>query len=81
MSSFSKWLWIFCSLFGSPMTIKRILPKITDIDVKLKENQNWLFFGDFVLIAMGKPNMLQKIQNYLEKADNVFFLHIVVYFL
>ena len=38
-------------------------------------------FGNFVLIAMGEPNMLQKIQNYLEKAENVFFLHVVVAFL
>ena len=63
------------------MAIKIRLPKIPNVDVKLKENQNRLFFGDFVLIATGESNMLQKIQNYLEKAENVFFLHIVVAFL
>ena len=31
--------------------------------------------------ATGEPNMLQKIQIYLEKAENVLFLHIVVAFL
>ena len=63
------------------MVIKRKLPKITNIDVKLKENQNQQFFGNFVFIALGEPNMLQKIQNYLKKAETVFFLHIVVAFL
>ena len=28
-SSFSTWLWIFCSLFGLPVAIKIILSKIT----------------------------------------------------
>ena len=60
------------------MAIKTKLPKIPNFDVKLKENLNWLFFDNFVLIAAGKPNMLQKIQNYLKKAENIFFLHIVV---
>ena len=63
------------------MAIKTKLPKIPNFDVKLKENQNRQFFGNFVLIAMGEPNMLQKIQNYLEKAENVLFLHVVVAFL
>ena len=30
------------------------------------------------MIAMGKPNKLQRIYNHLEKAENVFFLLIVV---
>ena len=63
------------------MAIKTKSPKIPNFDVKLKENQNRLFFDDFALIATGEPNMLQKIQNYPEKAENVFFLHVVVAFL
>ena len=31
-----------------------------------------------VMIVMGEPIELQKIYNHLEKAANVFFLHIVV---
>ena len=63
------------------MAIKTKLPKIPNFDVKLKENQNRQFFGNFVLIAMGEPNVQQKIHNYLEKANNIFFLHMVVDFL
>ena len=39
------------------MAIKTKLPKIPNFDVKLKENQNRQFFGNFVLIAMGELNM------------------------
>ena len=38
-------------------------------------------FGNIVLIAMGVPNVQQKIHNYFEKANNIFFLHMVVDFL
>ena len=37
-----------------------------------------VIFGDLILIATGDPNMFQKIYNHLEKAANVFFLHMVV---
>ena len=37
--------------------------------------------GDFVLITMDKPNKLQKMYNYLEKAEGLSFLHMVVHFL
>ena len=38
------------------------------------------FFGNFLLIAMGEPNKLQKIYNYLEKAETFSFLQIGVHF-
>ena len=38
-------------------------------------------FGNIVLIAMGEQNVQQKIHNYLEKANNIFYLHMVVEFL
>ena len=78
MSSFSPWLWIFCSSFGLPIAIKTKLPKITDIDVKLKESQIFAIFGNFVLIATGKLDKLQKIYNYVEKEDILSFLQIFV---
>ena len=34
-----------------------------------------------VLITTGEPNKLQKMYNYLEKAEVISFLQIVVYFL
>ena len=40
-----------------------------------------VIFGNFVLTATGKPNMLQKIHKYLEKADNILFFYMVVDFL
>ena len=40
-----------------------------------------MIFGDIILIAMRKPNELQKINNYVVKADNIFFLHVAVDFL
>ena len=40
-----------------------------------------MIFGDIVLIITGESNKLQKIHNHLEKAENVFFLHMVVDFL
>ena len=38
-------------------------------------------FFSVVLITTGKPNELQKMYNYLEKAEVISFLQIVVYFL
>ena len=43
----------------------------------LGKSKSAIFF-DFILIVMGEPIELQKIYNHLEKAANVFFLHIVV---
>ena len=40
-----------------------------------------VIFGDNVLIITDEPNKLQKIHNYLEKSENVFFFHMVVDFL
>ena len=40
-----------------------------------------VIFCNIVLIVTGKPNKLQNIHNYLKKAENVFFLQIVVHFL
>ena len=45
LSAFSRYLWICCSIFGLPMAVKTKLPKITNYDVKLKENQNWQFLA------------------------------------
>jgi len=40
-----------------------------------------VIFGDIILIATGKPNKLQKINNHVEKEDIISFLQIVVDFL
>ena len=40
-----------------------------------------VIFGNFVLTVNSKPIMLQKIHKYLEKADKIFFLFMVVDFL
>ena len=40
-----------------------------------------MIFGDIILIATGKPNELQKINNHVEKEDIISFLQIVVDFL
>ena len=42
------------------MVIKTKLPKIANFDVKLKGKSKSAIFGNFVLIATGKPNVLQK---------------------
>ena len=42
-SAFFSWLWILCSIFGLPVAIKTKLPKISNFEVQLKENQNWRF--------------------------------------
>ena len=57
------------------MVAKTKLPKITNFDVKLKENQNPQFFGNF------EPNVLQKIHNHLDKTDYILFVHKVADFL
>ena len=44
-SAFPSWLCILCSIFGLPVAIKTKLPKISNFDVKLKENQNWQFLA------------------------------------
>ena len=49
----------------------------------------WIFkkkikIGNFlqlIFIAKGEPNVLKKIHNHLEIAENIFFLHMVVDFL
>ena len=48
----------------------------------------WIFkkikignFLQFLFIAKGETNDLKKIHNHLEKAENIFFLHMVVDFL
>ena len=38
-------------------------------------------FFSVVLITTGEPNKLQKMYNYLEKAEVISFLQIVLYFL
>ena len=63
------------------MAIKTKLPKNWRFWFSLSFTSKLGIFGNFFLIAMGEPNMLQKIQNYLEKAENVLFLHVVVAFL
>ena len=63
------------------MVIKTKLPKITDFVVKLKGKSKLVIFGNFVLITMDEPNKLQKMYNYLEKAEGLSFLHMVVHFL
>ena len=40
-----------------------------------------MIFGDIILIITGKPNELEKINNHVEKEDNISFLQIVVDFL
>ena len=40
ISSFSTWLWIYCSSFSLLMVIKTILPKITNFDVTWVTPQN-----------------------------------------
>ena len=40
-----------------------------------------VIFGNFILIATGKPNKLQKINYHVEKEDIISFLQIVVDFL
>ena len=77
MDNFGFYVAYFIHLWRS----KQNRQKIPNFDVKLKGNQNWLFFGNFILITMGEPNMPQKIQIYLEIAENVVFFHIVVAFL
>ena len=72
--AFSRWLYIYCSTFGSPVAIKRKSPTT-------KEAKNQWFsaiFANIVLITTGEPNKLQKIHNHLEKAEVLSFLQMVV---
>ena len=48
---------------------------------KIKLKKKLAIFDNFLLIAMGEPNKLQKIHNHLEKAEVLSFLWMVVYFL
>ena len=57
------------------MVIKTKSPKIAKI-CKNQEKSKLATFGDFVLIAMDKANVLQNVHNYLQKPEN--FLQMVV---
>ena len=59
-SAFSRWLWIYCSLFGLPIVIKTKLPKITDYDFP----KDTFFWGHPVIKAVVCPPIkLQSLQS------------------
>ena len=60
------------------MVIKTKLPKIADFDVKLKGKSKSAIFGNFVLIATGKLDKLQKIYNHMDKENILSFFQMVV---
>ena len=59
------------------MVIKTKSPKIAKI-CKNQEKSKLATFGDFVLIAMDKANVLENVHNYLQKPENFSFLQMVV---
>ena len=62
VSAFSTWLYIFCSTFGSPVAIKRKLPKL-----KEDQNQRFLVIQGYIkgkaFHTKGKGNICPKWRN------------------
>ena len=71
-SALSRWLNIFHSTFGSPISIKRISQKLPILI--------FLHFWRFSFVCHGEPNNLQKMFNHLEKAEVLSNLQIIVRF-